>query len=222
MFVKQETISGPLQGITFTVITLNRESICTCRERNHSQFPLRHIDVTRATSTILDVMLERSRRLLEHRRRPRPFRFVDMIPTIHHIGRKNLQMGIHGPGEWLTKKQRTSWPDYLWPEIWKSNSEAAQRKEKQKWTIEKTKLDNGRRLCGIYFIDQADSEFQETIENARRKLEVPMPAAMPCKIRTRTDKNTCRTPDAPKTKYALRESVWKELYIKIEKYCHGS
>ena len=34
MMVKQETISGPFQGTTFTVIT---ESNCTCREKNPSQ-----------------------------------------------------------------------------------------------------------------------------------------------------------------------------------------
>ena len=37
---------------------------------------------------------------------------------------------------------------------------------------------------------------------ARRKLEVPMPAAMPCKIRGRKYKETCRTPDDRMTKYA--------------------
>ena len=54
----------------------------------------------------------------------------------------------------------------------------------------------------IYFIDPADEEFQETEEKTRRKFEVPMPAAMPCKIRRGTYKETCRNPDAPKTKYA--------------------
>ena len=51
--------SGPFQGTTFTVITLNRESNCTCREKNHSQFHYDTSNVTRATSTTLDVMLER-------------------------------------------------------------------------------------------------------------------------------------------------------------------
>ena len=37
---------------------------------------------------------------------------------------------------------------------------------------------------------------------ARTKLEIPMPAAMPCKIRRGTYKETCRTLDAPKTEYA--------------------
>ena len=81
-------------------------------------------------------------------------------------------------------------------------SEAAQRKEKQKWAIEKPKLDNAKRLRGIYFTDPEDAELKETVQNARRKLEVPMPAAMLCKISGRTYKETCRNFDAPKTKYA--------------------
>ena len=57
----------------------------------------------------------------------------------------------------------------------------AKLREKQKWAIEKPKLDNARRLRGIYFIDPEDKEFKETIRNARRKLETPMAPAMPCK-----------------------------------------
>ena len=53
--------------------------------------------------------------------------------------------------------------------------------EKHKWSDEKPKLDNARRLRGIYFIDPEDKEFKETIKNARRKLETPMAPAMPCK-----------------------------------------
>ena len=103
----------------------------------------------------------------------------------------------------LTKKQTTSRPDYLCPEIWKDMSEAAQPKEKQKWANEKPKLDNARRLRGIHFIDPADCGVQgNDVKIARRKLEVPMPAAMHCKIRGRKYKETCRTPDSRKTKYA--------------------
>ena len=60
-------------------------------------------------------------------------------------------------------------------------SDASKRKEKQKWAVEKPKLDNARRLRGIFFIDSDDEEFQDIMKNARRKLEIPMPAAMHCK-----------------------------------------
>ena len=58
----------------------------------------------------------------------------------------------------------------------------AKLREKQKWSNEKPKLDNARRLRGIYFIDTEDKEFKETIKNARMKLETPIAPAMPCKI----------------------------------------
>ena len=50
-------------------------------------------------------------------------------------------------------------------------SDASKREEKQKWAIEKTKLDNARRLHGIYFIDSEDVEFihvdnNDTIKHA--------------------------------------------------------
>ena len=47
-------------------------------------------------------------------------------------------------------------------------SNAAQKKEKQEWAV-----------------DPEDGEYKETIQNARKKLEVPMEAAVPCKMVTR-------------------------------------
>ena len=54
-------------------------------------------------------------------------------------------------------------------------------KEKQKWSNEKSHLENVRKLRGIYFIDSEDMEFKETIKDARKKLETPVAPAMPCK-----------------------------------------
>ena len=81
----------------------------------------------------------------------------------------------------LTRKQLTFRPEHLWPELWKTVGRNAQLKERQKWSHEKPKLDSARRLRGIYFIDPEDKEFKETIKNARKKLEMPMAPAMPCK-----------------------------------------
>ena len=38
-------------------------------------------------------------------------------------------------------------------------------KEKQNWASEKPKLENARRLTGIYFIEPEDKEFKEIIKN---------------------------------------------------------
>ena len=70
-------------------------------------------------------------------------------------------------------------------------SDAAKSKAKQKLDIEKPKLDNARQLRGIFFIEPDDEEFKHTMKNARRKLEIPMPAAMPCKTPTNCRGETC-------------------------------
>ena len=82
--------------------------------------------------------------------------------------------GYMWSGRRLTRRQFTSRPDHLRPELWIKLGRNAELKEKQKWSHEKPKLDNARRLRGIYFIDPEDKEFKETIRNARKKLETPM------------------------------------------------
>ena len=57
-------------------------------------------------------------------------------------------------------------------------------------------------LRGIYFIDPADEEFKEIMKNARRRMDVPMPAAMPCKTRREKYTETCSVEKKCKTKYA--------------------
>ena len=113
----------------------------------------------------------------------------------------------HGPGGDLrgnkqTNKQTTSRTDNVWPDMWKFLSDAAKKKAKQRWAIEKPKLDNARQLRGILFLEPNDEEFKLTMKAARRKLEVPMPAAMPCKIPIKNSGEPHRNIVTRKTKYA--------------------
>ena len=62
------------------------------------------------------------------------------------------------------------------------NGKACEAEGKQKWSEEKLHLENARKLRGIYFIDPKETEFKETIKNARNKLETSVAPAMPCKI----------------------------------------
>ena len=78
----------------------------------------------------------------------------------------------------------------------------SKKKAKQRWAIEKPKLDNARQLRGIFFIEPNDEEFKLTMKAARRKLEVPMPAAMLCKIPIKSSGETHRNIGKRKTKYA--------------------
>ena len=43
--------------------------------------------------------------------------------------------------------------------MWKQMSDAAKSKAKLKWAIEKQKLDDARKLRGIFFIEPDDEEF---------------------------------------------------------------
>ena len=47
-----------------------------------------------------------------------------------------------------------------------------------------------------------DEEFKHTMKNARRKLEIPMSAATPCKLQREKYGETCRVEMDCKTKYA--------------------
>ena len=144
--------------------------------------PLKYIDTSRTTHTNLDVKQEKriddywnvdgSRDLSDPWTGFTQFTLLEEKPPD----------GYMWSGWRLTRKQLTSRPDHLWPEIWKTMGKNAKLKEKQKWSDEKPKLDNARRLRGIYFIDLADKELKETIKNARKKLETPVAPAMLCKI----------------------------------------
>ena len=90
-----------------------------------------------------------------------------MFHSVYSLSEKPPD-GYMWSGGRLTKRQATSRPDYSWPELWRGLPRNAKLGDKHKWAIEKPKLDNARRLRGIYFIDPEDKEFKETIRNARK------------------------------------------------------
>ena len=128
--------------------------------------PVKYIDVSRTTHTNLDVMQESrtddywnvdgSRDLSDSWKVFAQFTVFDEKPPD----------GYMWSGERLTRRQVTSRPDHLWPELWTKLARNAKLREKQKWSIEKPKLDNARRLRRIYIIDPEDKECKETIRNA--------------------------------------------------------
>ena len=184
--------------------------------------PLKYIDLSRTTHTNLDVKQEKriddywnidwSRDLSDPWTGFTQFTLLEEKPP----------NGYMWSGERLTRKQLTSRPDHLWPEIWKTMGRNAKLKEKQKWSNEKFHLENARTLRGIHFIDPEDEEFKETIKNARKKLETSAAPAMPCKIM----KKNCGVVDPTKLKQDLRvflklmnlrDCVWDNHYQIIMK-----
>ena len=164
--------------------------------------PLKYIDVSRTTHTNLDVKQEK--RIDDHwnidgsRDLSDPWTGFTQFTLLE----EKPPDGCLWSGWRFTRKQLTSRPDHLWPELWKSMGKNAKLKEKQKWSNEKLQLDNARKLRGIYFIDpEEDKEFKETIKNARKKLETPVAPAMPCKI-SKNNQN-CGSGGSNKTKTRL-------------------
>ena len=155
--------------------------------------PLKYIDVSRTTHTNLDVMQERriddywnidgSRDLSDSWTGFTQFTLLEGKPPDGYVW----------SGWRLTKRQVTSRPDHLRPELWIKLGRNARLKERQKWFNEEPKLENARKLRGIYVIDLEDKEFNETIKNVRKKLETSVAPAMPCKICKKSKKRETRS-----------------------------
>ena len=172
--------------------------------------PLRYIDVTRTTHTNLDVKQEK---------RIDDYWNIDGCRDLSDpwTGFTQFTLMEEKPpdrkmwsGEGLTRKQLTSRPDHLWPELCKSMEKHAKLKEKQKWSNEKLHLENARKLRGIYFIDPEDKEFKETIKNARKKLETSVAPAMPCEIM----KKNCGSGGSNNIKNKTWHVFWKPMNLR--------
>ena len=88
------------------------------------------------------------------------------MDRIHKIYSTEGKATIHMVRGRLTRKQTNSRPDDAWPDIWKFMSDAAKKKAKQRWAVEKPKLVNVRQLRGIFFIEPQRRKIQA--HNERR------------------------------------------------------
>ena len=95
-------------------------------------------------------------------------------------------------------------------------SDAPKRKAKQKWAIEKPKLDNARHLRGIFFNEPEDEDFENTMKNVRWTSEIPMPAAMPCKTPMNSSRETYCGSGKSKTKHACIIDADESTRIRLE------
>ena len=203
MMRKLKMTSRRSQETSFIVITLYPESNCTCREKNHFLFRW-------SASTLPEQHIRHGRnvgvkywRLMERGWRKRIVRCMDRLHknsfywTEGHL--TDVQMvreETYEETNYLSSRQcmarkcgRTCQMQQRW-------------KAKQRWAFEKPTLDNARQLRRIFFIEPNDEEFKFTMKAARRKLEVPMPAAMPCEIPIKSSGETHRNVGKRKTKYA--------------------
>ena len=140
--------------------------------------------------------------------------------------RKNLQDGYMWSGWRLTRKQLTSRPDHLWPELWEKMGKNAKLKEKQKWSHEKPHLDNARKLRGIYFIDPEDTRNSRRPSRmlARNWKHQWLPLCLARSARTRRIVGMVNNPIKSKQNLRvfwkpvnLQDCVWENLYRIIMK-----
>ena len=130
--------------------------------------PKKYIKVTRSTHTDLDVLQEK---------RIDDYWNVDLSESLSDswkgfttftLFKEKPPKGDMWSWERLTKIQSTTRPDHVWPQVWSKMGKAAQNREKQEWAKEQPKLDNARKLRGIYFVDPDDEEYEEILKNARK------------------------------------------------------
>ena len=116
--------------------------------------PLKNFDVSKTTHTNLDVMQESriydywnidvSRDLSDPWKDFTQFTLLEEKPSD----------GYMWSGVRLTKRQVTSRPDHLGPELWTKLERNAELKDRQKWSNEKPKLDNAKKLWEIISLTQ--------------------------------------------------------------------
>ena len=114
-------------------------------------FPMKYIDVTRTTCTSPDVLLEKN---IED------YWNVDGEKCLSDAWKGFTRFillnerppdGYTWAGGRLARKQITSRPDDVWPDMWKHVSDAAKKKAKR-WVIEKPKLDNAVYEQNVKFV----------------------------------------------------------------------
>ena len=163
--------------------------------------PMKHIDFARTTYTSLDVSLEKQ--IEDYWNFDGEGELSDASTGFTRFILLNERPpdGYTWSGERFTRKQTTSRPDNVWPKMWK-HAWCSETQSKAKRDYRQPKLDNSRQLRGKFFIEPNDEEFKLTVKAARRKMEVPMPTAVPCKIPIKSSVETIRNIGKRKTKYA--------------------
>ena len=116
----------------------------------------------------------------------------------------------------------------MWHEVWTKIGKAAQKLEKHKWASEKPKLDNARRLRGIYFIDLDDGEYAKKPSKMRgENSKFVWRRLCLAKKRQKSKKSSSRPPreterrgrkpySIPKTKHACIVEAHESLRQRLE------
>ena len=116
--------------------------------------PMKYIDVTRTTHTSLDVMMEKHIEDYWNVDGKRKLSDAWTGFTRFILLNERPPDGYTWVGWRLTRKQNTSRLDDVWPDMWTRMSDAAKKKAKQRWAIEKPKCENARQLREYFSSNQ--------------------------------------------------------------------
>ena len=124
------------------------------------------------------------------------------VPQDSQFCVKNHRMDVHGPGRNWQESKRPQGPT-LYGQKFGNICQKRRSESKSKSGLSKngssTMVDNRMVLISLILTMNNSTKFSK---NARRKFEVPMPAAMLCKTRGREYRETCSVPGICKIKYA--------------------
>ena len=203
--VKHGTTSCQLPETTFTVITLNQESNFTCREKSNSHF---HFDVLTWPGPQVRLWMwcwEAAWIIVGTLKETKIHRMRGRASHNSQYWMKKRPDGFSWPGERLTKKQTTSRPDHLWPEMWKKTVRCSGTKRKTKVGYRETKARHCKKAESNYFwwSDRSwvEGHHEETVGKGW-KFRRQQP-----KIVKSKHGETCSSSCIRKTKYAHEDHV---------------
>ena len=88
------------------------------------------------------------------------------------------------------------------------------KKKNQHRAEAKAKLDNACRLKGIWETDPKEMEFNENMNNVRKKLDLHMVSAMPCKLRKTSRNASLRAANDPQERTLAMNTCKERLLAK--------
>ena len=160
---KLRVTSGLKQETSFIVITLNPESNCTCRLKNHSLFHWNILSLpelpTRNWMWCRSNILKITGTLMEKEK----CRMHGQVSRDSWYWMRSHLMEIHGPeGDWRGNKRPQDLTMYgqMWWSICMMHGSAKRNKSERS----KNQLHNARSLRSIFFIELGDEEFNRIME----------------------------------------------------------
>ena len=191
----------------FLMVNLMNYILQPCSRRLNagwSPIPLKVIDVTRATHTSLDVVLENMSTMIGTLMEIEKCQIRGQVPQDSLYRMKNPPERLRiWSSRRLSRKQGLQTRHFVARDVERHvRSVEAKRKAKVAYRITEA-----RQCQKIAWYLLVDPEIRDIMKNARNKLEVPMASAMPCKIQPEKFREYFRVEKDCKTKYACTDEA---------------